>query len=801
MAVATSQADMLALGDKLADLEAQIKTNDSPDLWQQAERAAQVVANGLRTRTSADYHTLLGKTALPRTLASLLTLALRGASTPELDRVTPIVELLRVTANICMDHDENRNHIYEAGLLQAVLTLLEGYAESLPKPPYTKAYAIPIPHLKVVRTAVGALLNASLGYDVVQTRLRSLQTHMTLVKLAIAIYPPGSWLDDASESGDALAESWDLRSSLSNWAWRTVSELKEQGDDTIQIFDSDALPFVTPSLSRFLAPYPDLPSKPTFPPGSDTYEKLVEADFNILEDCCEVLESLCLDVEDVRLALARGYHDPEGEHLGIPCLSIMLDFVEHGGYPPMWSTVFDGAELRKKEKAFDVCKSAIVKAIVEMSGEERNERVLFAATGDGGPYVERMVGWIKAFVKSADEANSENPLPRDDLVICASLSLGNLARRELEAVTLLSPPHSLAPVLASRHIISSTTDLKLKHGVLGLLKHMAQSSPSPVVHTPLAEARLVQCICDSGLFEEKGDAMTEVVQLNAIGVVKHMCNANVENSFSLVLSDPATSSTRPSGLSQILALVNRSENVPIRSEGTRVLVNVIKSLFSNAPPTSPTTVLPSSAPPAATSHDAAIEKQQKKDETVKALMNKDCTSALANLVTRGARFPLLINEGVVALSLLAMHAEGAPLVLESLLAQVSVDVPPIPGTVEPSLSGSPSTSSDLSSAIVTPQSTTGPRGRGSSQRSALQTLAAVLRNTDNPTNYPVEVRVNVCSLLLQISRKTGGEELGKVKEVMRPVLEGVAESVRSAAGKEEMLLKATRKVLELWVTA
>lgn len=143
---------------------------------------------------------------------------------------------------------------------------------------------------------------------------------------------------------------------------------------------------------------------------------------------------------------------------------------------------------------------------------------------------------------------------------------------------------------------------------------------------------------------------------------------------------------------------------------------------------------------------------------------------------------------------------SAPLVLESLLTQITVDAPPLPSIVEPSLSNSPSTSSDLSSAIVTPQSTTGPRGR-SSQRSALQTLAAALRNLDNPTNYPVEVRVNVCSLLLQISRKGAGDELGKVKEVMRPVLESVAESVRSAAGKDELLLKATRKVLELWATA
>lgn len=758
------------------------------------------MANGLRSRTAADHHTTLGKTALPRTLASLLNLALRGAATPEPDRASCIVEVLRVTANICMDHDENRNLSHEAGLLQSVLTLLEGYAESLPKPPYTQALALSIPHLKVIRTAIGALLNATLGYDVVQTRLRSLQAHITLVKLSMAIYPPGSWLHDASETGTDLEESWELRSSLSNWAWRTVSELKEQGEETIQIFDSDALPYVTPPLARFLAPFPELPSTAAFPQGSDMFNKLVEADFDILEDCCEVLESLCLDVEDVRLALARGFQDPDAEHSGVPCLSHMLDFVEHGGYPPTWSTTFDEAELRQKQNALNICKSAVVKAIVEMSGEERNEQILFTPTDNGGPYVERMVGWIKSFVSRADEAE-EDDLPRDDLVICASLSLGNLARHELEAVTLLSPPHSLAPVLASRHIISPTTDLKLKHGVLGLLKHMAQSSPSPIVHNPLAEARLVQHICDSGLFEDKGDAMTEVVQLNAIGVVKHMCNANVDNSFALVLPDPATSSSRPSGLSQILGLVKRSENIPIRSEGTRVLVNVIKSLFSNAPPTSPTTVLPSPVTPAASNHEATIEKQQKKEETIKALQNKDCTSALANLITRGARFPLLVNEGVVALSLLSMQAEGAPLVLDSLLSQIQVDAPPVPSTVEPTLSGSPSSSSDLSSALVTPQSTTGPHGRSNQSRSALQMLASVLRNVDNPANYPVEVRVNVCSLLLQVSRKNAGEGLGQVKEVMRPVLEGVGESMRGATGKDEMLLKASRRVLELWATA
>lgn len=69
-------------------------------------------------------------------------------------------------------------------------------------------------------------------------------------------------------------------------------------------------------------------------------------------------------------------------------------------------------------------------------------------------------------------------------------------------------------------------DIKLKHGVIALLKHMAQSSPSPVVHDFLLQADVVRQISQSGIWDEKTDNMAEVVQLSAIGVVKHMCGAN-----------------------------------------------------------------------------------------------------------------------------------------------------------------------------------------------------------------------------------------------------------------------------------
>lgn len=77
------------------------------------------------------------------------------------------------------------------------------------------------------------------------------------------------------------------------------------------------------------------------------------------------------------------------------------------------------------EKKFDICKAALIKAIVEVAGEEKNEDVLWDETEEdqpGGAFVCRMVEWIRSCANGSTAG-------RDDLVICATLSLGNLARR------------------------------------------------------------------------------------------------------------------------------------------------------------------------------------------------------------------------------------------------------------------------------------------------------------------------------------------------------------------------------------
>jgi hypothetical protein len=221
-----------------------------------------------------------------------------------------------------------------------------------------------------------------------------------------------------------------------------------------QIFGPDVLPFIIPPLLTFIPPFPEPSPTSFFKNDSPLRTLLLQTDVDILEESCMLLESLSLDVEDVRLSLARGFNFP-AEHNGVPCLCAMLDFIEKGTYHPIWygDSGIDEAERKRRERLFDICKAAVIKVVVEVAGEEKNEEVLWDDSEEekpGGEFVSRMVSWIKKYVPGkigggveAKETRikiSEPSAGRDDLVICASLSLGNLSRRGKSATLVFDHP-------------------------------------------------------------------------------------------------------------------------------------------------------------------------------------------------------------------------------------------------------------------------------------------------------------------------------------------------------------------------
>ena len=101
-------SDLSAAANTLSALARALKANDSQDLWHSLQLTARAVADALRVKDpDHDNHTLLGRSPLPTTLTNLLSLALHGAPVPDLAYSSAVNELLRVAANLSMDHSKS----------------------------------------------------------------------------------------------------------------------------------------------------------------------------------------------------------------------------------------------------------------------------------------------------------------------------------------------------------------------------------------------------------------------------------------------------------------------------------------------------------------------------------------------------------------------------------------------------------------------------------------------------------------------------------------------------------------------
>ena len=185
-------------------------------------------------------------------------------------------------------------------------------------------------------------------------------------------------------------------------------------------FGPDILPQIVVTIRAFIPPFPT-PLPPAFNEATTLRRTLVTADFEAFLESCSLLETLALDDEDVRLSLARGMTFPD-EHDGVRCLAEILEFIDRGDYCPLWKD--QPNDSAQRERSFDFCKAALIKAVVEIAGEEKNVDVLWDDSDQkqpGGALVAQMVQWIKTH-KELKEKN------RDDLLVCATLTLGNLLR-------------------------------------------------------------------------------------------------------------------------------------------------------------------------------------------------------------------------------------------------------------------------------------------------------------------------------------------------------------------------------------
>ena len=251
----------------------------------------------------------------------------------------------------------------------------------------------------------------------------------------------------------------------------------------------------------------------------------------------------------------------------------------------------------------------------------------------------------------------------------------------------------------------------------------------------------------------------------------------MNNTLALVLPDPANPE-EPTTFTQILALVRRSDTVAVKSEGTRVFVNAIKTLWSND----------------ASSTDPEFAARRK--EAMDKLVTPACAATLAQLIGRSKKYAILINEGVVALSLLSTHASGgappSPLssraeltctraglvVLDAIMNPLPTETPRGAAAFAVPVSAGPATDSPL---VGTP-------------RRALDMLASCLRNADG--RLPAEVRANLCAAVGHLGRagvvpESRADDLRVMQEELRDLLVAAAQDPNPVGA-------AAKRALETW---
>ncbi|KAG9018712.1 hypothetical protein FRB90_010326 [Tulasnella sp. 427] len=748
----------------LASARAALDTDPSsaPD-WQAAEVAARTIADSLRGSDAA-LKDQLGESSLPTSLAGLLNTASSTAGEAGIPSSTDakgaVYEVLRVGANVCSDHDPNRQSLLDSGAVASVLALLNAYWQRIST---TDSSHLPLEDLRLIKTCIGVLLNASLSYEPVRTTLISSKAPLTILKLSSTLYPPGGWAD-----GDA--EEWKWRSGLSNWAWHAISSFKrddaEEDGPTTQnqakqpaVFDAEALPSLISSLREFIPKVPPQEPKAFYP---KTSQDLVRADLEVLNHVSMELESLALDSQSVRRQLASS-----------DVMPILLDFVEKSGPPAYWQSFSTPKERQSWDKKVGLCKAAVIKAVVEVAGEKDSLAILWddKATGSpGGEFVKRMVDWIKETKLDSEDA-------RDDLVICATLSLGNMARDESHSTPLLTPPYSLLPHLLP--LLEPKVDLKVKHGCTGLLKHLAQSPQNKAL---LGAAGTIEALAASGIWRRESD-IAEIVQINAIGVAKHLSYLNATNALRLTAPIP-NDPENDSPLDLILDLAQRSDELTVQSEGTRVLVNVVKGLF--ALQQAGLNGLQSAAPegakkPIAPPEESPVDEDKRK-EAIARLLTLDTTEALCEMLARSGRYPILLNEAVVSLTLLSTQPPALPLVLQSLLTTLPYRI------------------TESGQAVAPPSGTNG-QALTSRNSSPLDMIVAILRNLTKV--YPLGLIANACTLLGTLGKDTS-EDAEKIRQATKPALEALVPKAMEVDGEavgpkaKNIVEVAAKKTLEAW---
>ncbi|CAG8479375.1 10438_t:CDS:10 [Acaulospora colombiana] len=315
-------------------------------------------------------------------------------------------------------------------------------------------------------------------------------------------------------------------------------------------------------------------------------EKATIDDVDLLENVVEILEITSLDNDEIQQILVQDGLFPA-----------LLDFLEFSREPQ------DHDE--RIVKSYGECKAAVLKIVVATTSSDRNMNPLF----EDPVILRRLLHWMNLGPE------------RDDLQMCAALSLGNLARSGTFHVITTSNLFMVAEPLVNT--LRTSDNVKVQHAIVGILKNLS---------LPAQNKGLIGSLCVIGLASpllEKDDV--QPIQLGVVGILKNLAIQNVVNCKKVILGENPDEPERP--LTRLLGLIKRTDQVAVKSEGTRILFNLIKSVWAENP------------------HS---DLEGTPVSTLRSELNrKEVVQPLTNIITE-SKYPILQNEGIMALTLLVM---------------------------------------------------------------------------------------------------------------------------------------------------
>ncbi|KAG1473491.1 hypothetical protein G6F56_000924 [Rhizopus delemar] len=212
---------------------------------------------------------------------------------------------------------------------------------------------------------------------------------------------------------------------------------------------------------------------------------------------------------------------------------------------------------------------------------------------------------------------------------CAVYALGNLARSDEHCIELVEK-YKLSKYLLD--LFQKTENATFQYAILGCLKHLCLPVPNKSVVSNDDCIRII-----APMLSESKD-MLKRNQFLTTGIIKLLCVGNYKNAVQVV---------NEGVLALIVSFIKRVDDPGAKSEATRVLTNLIKTIWVEK-------------------NNNALRSKLLETSTIEPIIELICTS----------QFPILKNDGIMALTLVFSDKENSSNIVQviSLLTASTYEV-------------------------------------------------------------------------------------------------------------------------------